>query len=214
MKELRGTIGLLLVMAITWPSGASNTTTNQPNIVLINIDDMGWKDVGFMESEYYETPNIDQLSTQGMVFTNGYAAASNCAPSRACLMTGQWTPRHGIYTVNSSERGNAKDRKLIPTENTTILAKDHIIIPEILKDHGYRTCHAGKWHLSDNPLEYGFDVNIRLHSFSILPHMRYILPSNRLRGWLKNTKINPGQMVNKTPVTPAWLKIWIKTLVC
>ena len=62
-----------------------------PNIILINIDDMGWKDVGFMGSKYYETPNIDGLAARGMVFTNGYAAAANCAPSRASLMTGLWT---------------------------------------------------------------------------------------------------------------------------
>jgi len=121
---------------------------------------MGWKDVSFMGSEYYETPNIDNLSASGMVFTNGYAASSNCAPSRACLMTGQWTPRHGIYTVKSSERGESKHRKLIPTKNTVTLAEKFEIIPETLNKNGYITCHSGKWHLSNNPLEYGFDVNI------------------------------------------------------
>ena len=131
-----------------------------PNIIIINIDDMGWKDVGYMGSTYYETPHIDRLSTEGMVFTNGYAAAANCAPSRACLMTGQWTPRHGIYTVNSSERGDARHRKLIPTKNKTILSQDHNILPGVLHQNGYMTCHAGKWHLSENPLDYGFDVNI------------------------------------------------------
>lgn len=139
---------------------AQSKDKTKPNILIINIDDMGWKDVGFMGSEYYETPNIDALSKQGMVFTNGYAASANCAPSRACLMTGLWTPRHGIYTVNSSERGKSQDRKLIPTPNTTILASTHNIIPKVLKSNGYTTCHAGKWHLSHNPLEYGFDVNI------------------------------------------------------
>lgn len=132
----------------------------QPNIVIINIDDMGWKDLGFMGSDYYETPNIDSLAATGMIFTNGYAAAANCAPSRACLMTGQWTPRHGIYTVGTSERGDTKHRKLIPIVNTTTLAIDHEIIPEVLRNSGYQTCHAGKWHLSGNPLEYGFEVNI------------------------------------------------------
>ncbi len=131
-----------------------------PNIVIINIDDMGWKDVGYMGSTYYETPHIDRLSSQGMIFTNGYAAAANCAPSRACLMTGQWTPRHGIYTVNSSERGDAQHRKLIPTKNKTILSQDHNILSGVLHQNGYMTCHAGKWHLSENPLDYGFDVNI------------------------------------------------------
>ena len=131
-----------------------------PNIIIINVDDMGWKDVGFMGSEYYETPNIDYLSSLGMVFTNGYASASNCAPSRASLMTGQWTPRHGVYTVSPSTRGRTEDRKIIPTKNTHTLSPKHLILPKILHKNGYLTCHAGKWHLSDNPLEYGFDVNI------------------------------------------------------
>ena len=132
----------------------------RPNVILINVDDMGWKDVGFMGSTYYETPNIDTLSNLGMVFSNAYAASANCAPSRACLMTGQWTTRHGIYTVNSSERGASKHRKLIPTKNTRTLSPKFDIIPKVLKAEGYRTCHSGKWHLSKNPLEYGFDVNI------------------------------------------------------
>ncbi|MBP2834371.1 sulfatase-like hydrolase/transferase, partial [Aquimarina sp. U1-2] len=95
-----------LITLISSCNSKSNRKQNtKPNIVIINVDDMGWRDVGFMGSEYYETPNIDALCAQGMVFTNGYAASANCAPSRACLMTGLWTPRHGIYTVNSSERG-------------------------------------------------------------------------------------------------------------
>lgn len=132
----------------------------KPNILIINIDDMGWKDVGFMGSKYYETPNIDKLSSKGMVFSNGYAAAANCAPSRACLMSGLWPTRHGIYTVNSSERGASKNRKLIPTKNINTLNSKFTIIPKTLKQNGYTTLHAGKWHLSENPLEYGFDVNI------------------------------------------------------
>lgn len=138
----------------------STSPATKPNIIVINVDDMGWKDLGFMGSQYYETPNIDFLASQGMVFTNGYAAASNCAPSRACLMTGQWTPRHGVYTVSPSTRGKSEDRKLIPIKNTHTLSPEHDILPEILQDNGYITCHAGKWHLSDNPLGYGFDVNI------------------------------------------------------
>ena len=131
-----------------------------PNILLINIDDMGWRDVGFMGSEYYETPNIDALAADGMIFTNAYAAAANCAPSRACMMSGQWTPRHGIYTVGNSDRGKSKDRKIIPITNNEYIDEDNVLIPEILKQAGYSTCHAGKWHLNDDPLQSGFDVNI------------------------------------------------------
>lgn len=68
----------------------------QPNIVFIMADDLGWTDLGVMGSDYYETPNIDRLASQGMLFTNAYASAANSAPSRACLMTGMYTPRHGI----------------------------------------------------------------------------------------------------------------------
>lgn len=132
----------------------------QPNILLINIDDLGWRDLQFMGSTFYETPNIDALSKQGVIFTNGYAAASNCAPSRACLMTGLWPQRHGIYTVGTSERGESKDRKLIPVKNTVSIDKQFLLLPQTLHQNGYMTCHAGKWHLSDNPLLNGFDVNI------------------------------------------------------
>ena len=152
---------ITVILIIVFGASCTNKEGSEvPNIIIINIDDMGWKDVGFMGSEYYETPNIDYLSSLGIIFTNGYASASNCAPSRACLMTGQWTPRHGVYTVSPSTRGNSEDRKLIPTENTHTLPLKHTILPQVLHENGYITCHAGKWHLSDNPLEYGFDVNI------------------------------------------------------
>lgn len=147
-------------MAQTSAAKSKETTYERPNIILINIDDMGWRDVGFMGSEYYETPNIDALSKQGMVFTNAYAGASNCAPSRACMMSGQWTPRHGIYTVTNSDRGKSETRKIIPTVNNEYMPDDNLLIPELLKKAGYTTCFAGKWHLTDDPLLRGFDVNI------------------------------------------------------
>ena len=114
----------------------------------------------FYGNKILPDPHIDNLSMQGMVFTNAYAAASNCAPSRACLLTGKWTPRHGIYTVANSDRGKSKFRKLIPIKNTITLSKKHKLLPKILQKNGYKTIHSGKWHLSENPLHYGFDVNI------------------------------------------------------
>ncbi len=132
----------------------------KPNVIYINVDDLGWKDVGFMGSTYFETPNIDRLATQGMVFTQGYAAAANCAPSRACLMSGQNTPRHGIYTVASSERGNVRSRKLFPVKNTKQLTGDMVTMAEMFKIAGYVTGTFGKWHVTNNPLNDGFDVNI------------------------------------------------------
>ncbi len=158
MRKLQLVAFLLLSLIVS--SCSQEKAESKPNIVIINVDDMGWKDVGYMGSGYYETPNIDALSKLGKVFTNGYAASANCAPSRASLMTGKWTTRHNIYTVGSSERGKSKNRKLIPIKNTTVLAHTHITISEVLKEKGYTTIHAGKWHISKDPLRYGFDINI------------------------------------------------------
>jgi len=133
--------------------------TSRPNIVLIVADDLGWKDAGFMGSIYYETPNIDKLASQGMLFTNAYAAAANCAPSRACLMSGQNTPRHGIYTVGESDRGSGIYRKLIPTENNEVLPDSVFTLVEALKLSGYFTATIGKWHLGKDPRTQGFDYN-------------------------------------------------------
>lgn len=149
-----------LSVLISLFSCAVDKGLNQPNIILINIDDMGWNDVSFMGSKYYDTPHIDSLATQGLIFTQGYAASANCAPSRASIHSGKWSTRHQIYTVGNSDRGKASDRKLIPIKNTTVLDKKFITLSRKLKEQGYITCHSGKWHLSDNPLEYGFDFNI------------------------------------------------------
>ncbi|RIJ49800.1 aryl-sulfate sulfohydrolase [Maribellus luteus] len=156
--------GLLLLFAGVFSCTSSVKSSSdedaRPNIILINIDDMGWRDVGFMGSEYYETPNIDALAADGMIFSNAYAAASNCAPSRACLMSGQWTARHGIYTVGTSERGKSRDRKLVPVVNNETMPDDNVLIPEVLQKAGYVTCQSGKWHLSEKPELRGFDFSI------------------------------------------------------
>ncbi len=151
---------IFILLAILLFSCSFKTENERPNILLINIDDMGWRDVGFMGSEYYETPNLDALAADGMIFTNAYAAAANCAPSRSCMMSGQWSQRHGVYTVNNSDRGKSSTRKLIPSKNTWYLDENQYILTEALKDAGYTTCHAGKWHITKDPLRSGFDVNI------------------------------------------------------
>src|SRR5262245_28776917 len=95
---------LLAALALGLPAslGAADGKTN---IVLIYSDDLGWKDVGFNGSDFNETPNIDKFKTQGMVFNQAYVGGANCQPSRACLMSGQYTPRHEVYAVGSTDRG-------------------------------------------------------------------------------------------------------------
>ena len=151
---------LLLGLLVGCCLGTVAQAAERPNVVFFLIDDLGWTDVSFMGSKYYETPHVDRLASQGMVFRSAYANAPNCAPSRACLMSGQYTPRHGIYTVGDSKRGNAQFRKLEPTKNTTTLANRFVTIGEALQASGYTTATMGKWHLGKDPTSQGFDVNI------------------------------------------------------
>lgn len=132
----------------------------RPNIIYINADDLGVMDVQFMRRKEYRTSNLDRLAAEGMVFTEAYAPSANCAPSRACCMSGQYTPRHGVYTVGNPARGDSKYRKLIPVKNTQFLTDKMVIIPEALKAAGYKTIHLGKWHVSKDPMTQGFDANI------------------------------------------------------
>lgn len=160
--KLRATLLLLLTLLNACKTKGKDVAkiAEQPNIIYINVDDLGWKDVGYMGSTYFETPNIDKLSKEGMIFTQGYAAGANCAPSRACLISGQNTPRHGVYTVSPSARGNAKTRKIMPTPNTDHLTNDMVTMAEMFKTAGYTTGTFGKWHVTKDPLNDGFDVNI------------------------------------------------------
>jgi len=160
-------LGILGVLIVALAAAGCNADfaapPTQPNIVLIYVDDLGWSDVGFNGSLFYETPHLDALARDGIVFSNAYANAPNCAPSRASLMTGQYTPRHKIYTVGNPARGQEGDRRMISPANTRTLATRYVTVAEKLRDAGYATAHIGKWHLGADgylPEHQGFDVNV------------------------------------------------------
>ena len=151
-------IVVLLILLASGPARAGN----RPNLLLIYADDLGWKDVGYQGTDFYETPNIDRLAREGMVFTQGYAGAGNCAPSRAVLLAGQYTPRHAVYAVNSTERGPKPLMRMIPIPNRSGLPVSTVTLADALKAAGYATGIFGKWHLGGKdgapPQEQGFDV--------------------------------------------------------
>jgi arylsulfatase A-like enzyme len=134
--------------------------TEKPNILFIFVDDLGWRDTSYMGSDFYETPHIDALAAQGMIFSDAYSGAANCAPARACLLSGQYTPRHKIYNVGTEPRGNSAFRRLIPVPGTSVLNPEIRTWAQQIQAAGYTTGTFGKWHLSNDPLPYGFDVNI------------------------------------------------------
>jgi len=168
---------MVLVVAVfavlAWPAGGqvaraagdpSATRPRRPNIIFVLADDLGYTDVACYGSTYYETPNIDRLASQGMRFTSGYTCGPNCTPTRAALMSGQYGPRTGMYTVGGIDRFNWQSRPLRPVDNVEKLAPEKITIAEALKKAGYATGMFGKWHLGDDPrhhpLRQGFDEAI------------------------------------------------------
>ena len=136
-----------------------------PSIVLILADDLGYGDLGCFGSEYYETPHLDRLCAEGMKLTSAYTNGPNCAPTRAALISGQYCPRTGVYTVGSGARGLDKFRRMVPVRNVTALPLDKVTLADALKEAGYRTGMFGKWHLGNDaehhPSRRGFDEAIQ-----------------------------------------------------
>lgn len=116
------------------------------NVVVIHVDDLGWRDLGCMGSPVYETPNIDRLAQSGTLFTDAYASAPICSPSRACMLTGSQPSRHGVYTVNKN-RGKKEDWKVVPEKNNHYLDKAYPTIGTVLTDAGIANGASGKWHV-------------------------------------------------------------------
>jgi arylsulfatase A-like enzyme len=147
---------ILILVIVMLSASLCRAEPPQPNVVLILVDDLGWRDPGFMGSDFHQTPHIDRLAARGMVFTNAYAAAPNCTPARASLLTGMTTPRTGIFAVRKPDR----TRPLIPPNNMPGILAELTTIAEALFEHGYLTIHVGKWHVGTamrhQPREQGF----------------------------------------------------------
>jgi arylsulfatase A-like enzyme len=139
----------------------------KPNILFVLVDDLGYHDLGITGSNFYETPNVDQLALESMMFTQGYAASRVCSPSRASIMTGKFTARHGITDWIGAKAGKdwrARNRndKLLPANYVQALPKEDAAIAEAFRNNGYKTFFAGKWHLGDKgsyPEDHGFEIN-------------------------------------------------------
>ena len=142
-------------------AGPVTKTATPKNVVIVVVDDLGWTDLGCYGSTFHDTPRIDALAAQGIRFTEAYAAASVCSPTRAALMTGRHPVRVGITDwITGFEE---KDPLLKTPEDRHQLALGEVTLAEALKAHGYTTGYFGKWHLGETaefwPEHQGFDVN-------------------------------------------------------
>jgi arylsulfatase A len=158
-------ISLVLFVSLSLLSIGQTTaqkTQKPPNIILLLVDDLGWMDIGSYGSSFYETPNIDKLTKEGIKFTNAYSACNVCSPSRASILTGKYPARlHITDWIDGYEKPYAK---LLPPVWTRYLPLEEITIAEILKKKNYASASIGKWHLGDDvkyyPEHQGFDLNI------------------------------------------------------
>lgn len=161
MPRPRGVILCLSMFVLCTTSCKYQVNEDQPayNVVFFLVDDMGYADIGPYGNTYHKTPNLDQLAADGMLFTNAYAAAPNCSPTRASILTGQWPARTGITQYLP---GNVLPHaKLKQPALPKGLPLDATVIAEPLNAAGYATASIGKWHLGGGrygPEARGFDV--------------------------------------------------------
>ncbi len=155
-----GAVGLMGAAAMK-PALAAGAEADKAktNFVFILADDLGWKDLGCQGSSFYDTPNLDRLASTGVRFTDAYAACPVCSPTRASIMTGQYPARIGLTDFI----GGGRDAKLITPKFLSHLPLEHVTVADALKEAGYATFFAGKWHLGRQgywPEDQGFDINM------------------------------------------------------
>jgi arylsulfatase A-like enzyme len=158
---MKSFLSLLIPLLVVGPVIAD---TPRPNVVFVLADDLGWTDLGCQGSRYYVSPNIDRLADGGLRFTSAYTCGPNCQPTRAALMSGQYGPRTGVYTVGGIDRFNWQSRPLRPVDNVEKLPLDRVTLGQMMKQAGYATALFGKWHLGQDPKHHpaarGFDETI------------------------------------------------------
>ena len=206
--EIATTCLLLAILA------SGNTAADQPNVIVIMADDLGYGDVGCYGAQHVKTPNIDRLASQGLRFTQGYCSASTCTPTRYSFLTGQ-------YAFRQPGAGIA------PPNATTLIKPGTETIASILKKAGYKTAVIGKWHLGlgsgegpdwngelrPGPLEIGFDycfllptTNDRVPSVYVENHrVRDLDPQDPL--WVGSRRPSRDHPVGKDPLVRAKLKM-------
>ncbi|XP_047383741.1 N-acetylgalactosamine-6-sulfatase isoform X1 [Sciurus carolinensis] len=150
------TRGWRLLLVLSTAGVAAAGARQPPNILLLLMDDMGWGDLGVYGEPSRETPNLDRMAAEGMLFPNFYSANPLCSPSRAALLTGRLPIRNGFYTTNAHAR-NA----YTPQEVVGGIPDSEFLLPELLREAGYTSKIVGKWHLGHrpefHPLKHGFD---------------------------------------------------------
>lgn len=165
MKQLLFSFFLLLLFA-SYSCRGPVKADSKPNFIFILVDDLGWADLGCYGSSFHETPHIDKLAGESLRFTSAYAACPVCSPTRTSIMTGKYPARTGVTDWIAGRQSYSPGLpcdKLLAREFELEMKLDEVTIAEALKEGGYRTFFAGKWHMGEDsiywPENQGFDIN-------------------------------------------------------
>lgn len=184
----------------------------RPNVVIFLVDDMGWMDSGAYGSKYYDTPNMDKLATRSLRFTSAYACPL-CSPTRASILTGQYSARHGITTPSGHMPPQPPGHNFMPAkappnspvidpESKHYLDTEQYTLAEALHDAGYKTAHIGKWHLGLVPPywpeQQGFDTAFHCHP-DPGPPGNYFSPYGVVPEGKPNGKLRVGTITDGPP---------------
>ncbi|MDN5217416.1 sulfatase [Fulvivirgaceae bacterium BMA12] len=157
----------LLLLAVLVTASCQQKEEQPPNVLFIIADDLGWADLGAYGSAFYETPNLDQLAADGILFTNGYANCPVCSPSRASFQTGKYALKTGVTDWIKGRkffRGPTPNDRWVVPDTKFQLDSEETTLAEALGETGYKTIFAGKWHLGEEeqywPEKQGYDINI------------------------------------------------------
>ncbi len=226
---------LALLSATCLPTssrGAEQNTEKPWNFVFLLADDLGWADLACYGGDLHETPHLDRLAKESVRFTDAYAAAPVCTPTRASILTGK-TPARLHMTIWREASGDPPlKRKVVPPVTVGDLPHEEVTLAEVLHEAGYYTAHVGKWHLggaSHYPETHGFDANIGGshwgapttffypysgsgtfgNEFRYVPHLELGSPDEYLTDRLTDEAI---RIVERVHDRPFFLNMWWHTV--
>ena len=185
----------LLILCFLLIGSIHAKRSEKPNVILFLVDDLGYTDLGFTGSTFYETPNLDALAQKGVFFDNAYAANPVCSPTRASILTGKYPSRIGLTNHSGSAGAKGPQYRLDPPAVKGNMPSEDLTLAEAFKKHGYATAHVGKWHLQAHhqkgnqhyPENHGFDLNVAGHKMGqpgsfLFPYQSKQHPSTNVPG--------------------------------
>ncbi len=224
----------LFALGVTLLCSLSAQRQEKPNVILFLVDDLGYTDLGFTGSSFYETPRLDALARDGVFFDNAYAANPVCSPTRASILTGKYPSRIGLTNHSGSAGAKGPKYKLEPPAVKGNMPSEDLTLAEAFKKHGYATAHVGKWHLQAHhqkgtehyPENHGFDLNVAGHKMGqpgsfLFPYQSKQHPSTNVPG-LEDGK--PGdyltdvltdhaiRFIEEKQGSPFFLNFWFYTV--